>query len=125
MKRSEVDIPITYETSSKRKRKKAALKEFRRAVLARAEVPGGWKCERCLKVFRNASDIEAHHKVPRSQGGSNCVTNGHALCRVFVEEGANCHVGTHLHINEEGKLPWWDFIVVRNPLGKAASEETA
>lgn len=110
-------MTIADDRSSKRKRKREALKDFRRAVLARAKVPGGWKCERCRKVFRYENQIEAHHRLPRSQGGSNCLTNGHALHKVFVEEEeVNCHDGVHLHINEDGKLPWSDFIVTRNTL---------
>ena len=109
-------MTVADDRSSKRKRKKEANKEFRRAVLARAKVRGGWKCERCQKVFRYESDIEAHHALPRSQGGSNCVTNGHALCRTFGE--TNCHDNVHLHI-DDGLSPWWKWIVVRNTLGKS------
>ena len=95
-------MTIADDRNSKRKRKKAALKEFRRAVLARAKVPGGWKCERCGKVFRYENEICAHHRLPRSQFGSNCVTNGAALCW-------ECHAGVH-----NGRDDWDQWLVVRN-----------
>ena len=110
-------MTIADDRSSKRKRKLEALKDFRRAVLASAKVSGGWKCERCGKVLRYEHQIEAHHRLPRSQGGSNCVTNGAALCRTFVE--TNCHDNVHLHI-DDGFSPWWEWIKVRNELGKTA-----
>lgn len=118
MKRYETDLagPVADDRSSKRRRKKAALKEFRRAVLARAKVPGGWKCERCGKVYRYEDQIEAHHRLPRSQGGSNCIGNSAALCRIIDPDWVNCHVGVHLHITEDDQLPWEDFIVLRNTL---------
>ena len=110
-------MTIADDRLSKAKRKKDALIEFRRAVLARAKVPGGWKCERCEKVFPSEYDIEAHHALPRSQGGSNCVTNGYALCRTFGE--TNCHDNVHQHI-DDGLSHWSEWIVTRNPLGKPA-----
>ena len=104
-------MTVVDDRASKRKRKMEALKDFRRAVLAKAKVPGGWKCERCKRVFRNENQIEAHHKLPRSQGGSNCVGNGHALCRTFGE--ISCHEAVELHI-DDGLSPWWEWITVRN-----------
>lgn len=110
MKRSETDIagPVADERSSKRRRKKEALKEFRRALLARAKVPGGWKCERCGKVFSRETLIHAHHRLARSQGGSNCIGNGAAICWL-------CHQDIHLKLGN-----WQDWLVVRNTLGKTA-----
>lgn len=105
-------MSIADDRSSKRKRKREALKDFRRDVLARAKVRGGWKCERCGKVFPTEGQIHAHHRLLRSQGGSNCVTNGAALCWT-------CHDHIHLHY-DDGLSHWSEWIVTRNTLGKIA-----
>ena len=112
-------MTIADDRSSKRKRKREARKEFRRAVLARVKVPGGWKCERCNRFFRYADQIDAHHILPLSQGGSNCVTNGHALCSVIDPDRVNCHTVVELHLDvDDGLSPWWEWVVTRNEIGK-------
>lgn len=97
-------MTIASDRIDKRKRKKAALIEFRRAVLARVKVPGGYKCERCRGFFRHESLIDAHHRLARHKFGSNLIGNGAALCR-------QCHEGVHAARDD-----WRDWLVTRNTL---------
>lgn len=95
-------MTVADDRSSKRKRKRDALKEFRRAVLARAKVAGGWQCERCRWLVRYETQIHAHHRLSKGQGGSNLITNGAALCWL-------CHHNVHAKLGD-----WEKWLVVRN-----------
>lgn len=101
-------MTIADDRTSKAKRKREASIEFRRAVLALAKIPGGWKCERCGMPYRYESSIHAHHRLPRSQGGSNCVTNGCCVC-------GKCHGIIHDRGTDEHGYGG-DWIVTRNTL---------
>jgi len=74
------------------KRGRAALEDlrtFRRETLARAR----GRCDRCGRPFADR-DLEAHHILPRSQGGKHdAKTNGAALCR----GPQGCHALVHRH----------------------------
>ncbi len=71
-------------------RERAALDEFRDAVLNRAyDGNGRYLCCRCEKHLHR-HEIDPHHVVPRGRGGTHDPKNGVALCRA-------CHSGVHDH----------------------------
>lgn len=61
-----------------------ATRVFRAIVLQRA----GGSCERC--TVKHGRRLHAHHRIPRSRGGSDHPDNGAALCR-------RCHRAVHDH----------------------------
>lgn len=68
---------------ARKKREMEELVEFRREVLLRA----GHQCECC----GGRADLHAHHRLPKSRGGSNNPSNGACLC-------FRCHREAHDHI---------------------------
>ncbi len=105
--------------SAKKRAELPELIAFRAAVLARAKVPGGWECDRCRRLFRYADQIEAHHRLPRSQAKCNDPSNGAALCSVIDPYRVNCHTAVELHL-DDGLSHWSEWIVTRNEMGKPA-----
>jgi predicted restriction endonuclease len=79
------------------KRKEDQL-AFRAIVLEAA----GYQCERCGFAPRDSGMLEAHHRLPKSRGGTNVLANGACLCRA-------CHRGAHDHTIDD----WRDWIVRR------------
>lgn len=54
------------------------------------------KCENCGSDWYKGHMLEAHHKVPLSDGGSNSVDNGEMLCRP-------CHADKHESLSHVAK----------------------
>lgn len=69
----------------------ARRRAFRTAVLRGAD----YQCERC----GHRSDLQAHHFIPRSRGGSDHPSNGVCLC--FY-----CHRAVHDHAIDD----WREWI---------------
>lgn len=99
--------------SEKRIAEIAERRAFSKAVIATAETDDGrWQCRRCSDRYAHWSFLHAHHRLPISQGGKHNPENGAAIC-------FRCHRLVHDHGSDEFS-PWWDWIVVRNTLGKTA-----
>ena len=67
---------------------------MRRKILKERAKDGMAECDRCKKIF-DISDLDMHHKIPVSQGGTNEPDNIALLCN-------DCHkienykkLGTH------------------------------
>lgn len=82
------------------RREADALRAFRREVFARAK----WTCERCGVFWPKTVGLEAHHRLPRSRGGTHDPSNGNALCW----QG-------HQSIHDHAVPEWRDFIVETKP----------
>ncbi len=82
------------------KRRQEGLREFRRAVLERAD----GRCERCGERCVPEA-LEAHHKLPRSRGGQDTLENGFALCG----GPGGCHALVHDHLVPD----WRDWLLTR------------
>lgn len=91
------------------KREAEALAAFRKAVLERA----GYKCERCRKPSHPVYGprLEAHHRLARSQGGSNDPSNGAALCG-----GPD---GCHARVTDHRAPDWRAWVIQTKPGAKS------
>lgn len=76
---------------ARKKRTQSAETAFRLTVLKRAS----HACERC----GSTQNLHAHHRVPRSRGGTHEPDNGHCLC-------GGCHALVHDHRIDD----WRDWI---------------
>jgi hypothetical protein len=55
-----------------------------------------WRCERCGKSFYDGWMLEAHHRIPTSQGGEDTFENMEFLC-------VQCHYNVHIFLASKKK----------------------